>query len=237
MALDTVYQLLGTGYDPLDDVPAFIEPRGLVLIRFVMIGKARYALYVVTPEAEREARIFDHVWVTRILIERRKTGLIETSRKLAYIPRQTAEETTLKEWEENVGTWPVVRMPDGLTPASITKLIDKGDRTLSRLKYFDGDFDWDELYAEMRRYQRSGKASDSVYPMLRVKLGVHRREEISERVVENFGSVIAEQNALGVLYRYGNGAQRERLEEDMKRIFRNPDRNLEWLHSLEDDAP
>jgi len=236
VSLDTVYQLLGAGYDPLDDVPAFIEPRGLVPIRFVMTGKARYALYVVTPDAEREARIYDHVWVTRILLERRKTGLIEASRKLALLPRQTAEETTLKEWEDNVGDWPAARMPDGLTPASISKLIEKGDRTLSRLKYFDGDFDWGELYAEMRRYQRSAKRSDSFYPMLGVKLGVHRREDISEHV-ENFGSVIAEQNVLGVLYKYGNEVQRMQLEEDMQRVFKNPGRHVEWLHSLEDDAP
>lgn len=241
-ALSTLYRLLRAGHDPMSDMPAFLAASGLTPLRFVMTGKGRFGLYVVTPECEREERIYKHVWVTRIAIQQTKAGLEEFGRKLVIYPKATAEEQTLHEWPDNQGAWADESMPDNLTPASITKLIDESDANLYRLKYIDGEFDWNDLFIEFAQFVDYSSKTKVVLPSLVVQVGIHCREDSpsvtdTKNGVSKFNRLIVRQGVAALLFKHGDLQQKERLRGFFRRYYKEPEAALKWLETLGDDQP
>ncbi|WP_219096131.1 hypothetical protein [Pseudomonas sp. UMAB-40] len=241
-ALATLYQLLRAGHNPMDDMPAFLLANDLTPLRFVMTGKGKYGLYVVTPAAEREERIHKHVWVTRITVERTKSGLREVSRKLIIYPKVTAEETTLHEWPEHQGNWAKETMADDLTPAAIDKLIAEADVNLDRLDYFSGAFDWDVLYRKFVRYVADNSRGRVALPAMVAQVGIHCREdELSARDSKSgatkFNKLVVRQGVAALLFKFGDELQKQRLRLYFGSTYAKPEAALEWLEKLGDDQP
>lgn len=238
----TLYQLLRAGHNPMDDMAAFLAENRLNPLRFVMTGKGKYGLYVETPAAERDDRIHQHVWVTRIVVERTKSGLTELSRKLVKYPKVTAEETTLHEWPENQSDWASVSIADELTPTRITKLIAEADAHVSRLDYFSGKFDWEELYEDLERYVRSHKTGYVELPSLVAQVGIHCREDDpnahdAKNGTRKFNRLVAKQGVSALLYKFGNESQRARLINFLESRYANPESAIAWVRTLGDDQP
>ncbi|MGO4801052.1 hypothetical protein ACEN2T_17380 [Pseudomonas sp. W22_MBD1_FP4] len=240
--LATLYQLLRAGHNPMDDMPAFIAENMITPLRFVMTGKGKYGLYVETPAAERDDRIHKHVWVTRITVECTKSGLVELSRKLVRYPKATAEETTLHEWPENQSNWASVSIADELTSDRITKLIAEADAHLSRLDYFSGKFDWEELYEDLVRYVRSHKTGYVELPTMVAQVGIHCREDApstqeAKNGTRKFNRLVVRQGVCALLFKFGNESQRTRLINFLESRYENPESAIAWVKTLGNDQP
>lgn len=233
----SLHQLLGAGHNPLDDIPAFLAQTGLVPLRFVLTGKGRYALYVETPLAERETRIHDHVWVSRVALDRTKAGLRELSRKLVIYPSHFAEEKTLKQWEENQGDWPKLSMPDGLTPSKITMMIAAADDGLALIDTLSGKFDWESLYQQFKWFIEYESRTSVVLPMFVVQLGIFATEDDHKPSSGNrkYLPLVAVQGVAALLFKYGSDFQKDRLRRLIRSKHQSPETRLQLLEKLGDD--
>jgi hypothetical protein len=89
---------------PIAEAEALAAEEGREPIRLVMTGRDRFALYATSVGDEREERLFDHVWVTRLACQRKSGRLKVTSKRVLEMPDAVADEETMHEWDA-AATW------------------------------------------------------------------------------------------------------------------------------------
>jgi len=96
--LDQMFALSVDGSSKAVEAEAFVRDLGYEPLRLVLSGKAKFAIYAAPNEEERDDRLEPHAWVHRITLERKKTKLVEVSRRWELLPEKAAAETVLHEW-------------------------------------------------------------------------------------------------------------------------------------------
>lgn len=97
--LDQMYLIAGTGQQQADQVAEFVRGLGYEPLRLIVSGANRLVMYAAPRPEERDDRLVPHRWVHRIVLERTKTGFAVKNRRWVHLPKSTASETTLHEWE------------------------------------------------------------------------------------------------------------------------------------------
>jgi hypothetical protein len=207
--------------DLLSRVEAFATERGLKPLRVVLTGKDRLGLYAEVPEAERDERICNWRWTTRLSLKASGTKVAETSSRLAWLTQAgDAAERVLKDWPEGA-PW-LNAEAETIRPRNLELARKTVESAIEHAKRFAEPID-DELFAEltsgMQRLQReTGRSRTVAEVSLVVPMGAYAGGRGAERRIVYMALVTPIQRWL---YRYGNAAQRAKLEEDFTSIYAN----------------
>jgi len=102
--LDQMYMLAGEGKNQVDEIETFARELGYEPLRLVLSGRAKLMVYLAPKAEERDDRLEPHAWVHCVTVERGKTKCNEKSRRWTSLPKSSASETTLHEWD-NAEHW------------------------------------------------------------------------------------------------------------------------------------
>jgi len=82
-------------------------------LRLVVSGKSTLNLYCAPKAAERDDRLFAHVWVHQLTLKRRKSCMSVRRDCWALLPARSAGETTVFEWK-GAASWEGLKPPEGV---------------------------------------------------------------------------------------------------------------------------
>lgn len=98
--LDLMFLLVNTDEKKIAAVESLLRDQCCQPLRLTVSGKAELVVYVAPKQDERDDRLQAHSWVHKITLKVGKNGLQEKSRNWAFLPAQSASETTIHEWPE-----------------------------------------------------------------------------------------------------------------------------------------